>query len=64
MIGSFVEFHARDKRVRLRLASGADLAGTVRDVADDGGWLLLEEDGGRRRYVNCGLVETFELLEG
>ena len=64
MIGSFVEFHARDKRVRLCLASGAVLSGTVRDVADDGGWLLLEEDGDRRVFVNTGQVETFELLDG
>jgi hypothetical protein len=65
MIGSFVELHARDKKCRLNLASGSKLTGIVREVADDGTWMIVEvldpPDTGLL-YVNCGLVESFEVL--
>jgi hypothetical protein len=61
MMGSFVEFHARDERVRLRLASGEELCGTVRQVADDGRWLLLQTETDERLLVNAGRVDWFSL---
>ena len=64
MIGSFVEFHARDRRVQLTLDTGEELTGRVGDVADDGGWLVLEQDDGRRLFVNTARVKFFELIEG
>ena len=63
MIGSFVEFHARDRRVLLTLDTGDVLTGRVGDVADDGGWLILEQDDGRRLFVNTFRVKFFELVE-
>ena len=64
MIGSFVEFHARGQRVDLTLDTGDVLTGKVDDVADDGGWLLLDLDEGRRLFVNAARVKYFELVEG
>lgn len=41
------------------------MTGIVREVADDGTWMIVEvldpPDTGLL-YVNCGLVESFEVL--
>ena len=63
MIGSFVEFHARDRKISLTLDTGDEFSGRVGDVADDGGWLVLEQDDGRRLFVNAARIKFFEVLE-